>query len=244
MQRVRMNRRRLLRTGPATTVALGAAALPGPGWATTAGSHLGEYREEGRREDDSDDRDRGRGRTRASGQVIRNWNEVARSQPFINGTRLSRVLSIMHGAQHDAVNAVDARYRTYASTLSDRNAAAEVLRRFTGADDFAFCMESTTATLARTQRCWASFRQAALENAESRVRLRRLTDRLTFPLARRAVAAALLAPQPRWGPRDRFAERARRRRVGPGASTPTSLEWGTAGGCRRENATSPPRPQP
>jgi hypothetical protein len=49
------------------------------------------------------------------------------------------------------------------------SAAAEVLRRFTGADDFPFCVESTTATPAGTQRCWTSFTRAALENAESRV---------------------------------------------------------------------------
>src|SRR5207247_5910038 len=77
VEHVRMNRRRLLRTGLATTVALGAAALPGPSWATTAGSHLHEDRAEGGREDDSDrdadDRARGHGRTRASGQVIRTW---------------------------------------------------------------------------------------------------------------------------------------------------------------------------
>jgi hypothetical protein len=48
-------------------------------------------------------------------------------------------------------------------------AAAEVLRRFTGTDRFPFCMVSTTATPAGTQRCWDGFTQAELENAESRV---------------------------------------------------------------------------
>ena len=48
-------------------------------------------------------------------------------------------------------------------------AAAEILRRFTGTDHFRFCMGSTTATPAGTQRCWTSFTQAELENAESRV---------------------------------------------------------------------------
>jgi PAP2 superfamily len=48
-------------------------------------------------------------------------------------------------------------------------AAAEILRRFTGTDAFPFCMDSTTAVPAGTQRCWRSFTQAELENAESRV---------------------------------------------------------------------------
>lgn len=47
--------------------------------------------------------------------------------------------------------------------------AAEILRRFTGSDSFRFCMESTTAEPAGTQRCWETFTQAELENAESRV---------------------------------------------------------------------------
>jgi hypothetical protein len=48
-------------------------------------------------------------------------------------------------------------------------AAAEVLRRFTGTDRTGFCMDSTTATPAGTRRCWRSFTEAELENAESRV---------------------------------------------------------------------------
>ena len=48
-------------------------------------------------------------------------------------------------------------------------AAAEILRRFTGTDYFRFCMGSTTATPAGTQRSWTSFTQAELENAELRV---------------------------------------------------------------------------
>jgi hypothetical protein len=48
-------------------------------------------------------------------------------------------------------------------------AAAEVLRRFTRTDVFPFCMVSTTSTPSGTQRCWDSFTQAELENAESRV---------------------------------------------------------------------------
>lgn len=48
-------------------------------------------------------------------------------------------------------------------------AAAEILRRFTGSDRFRFCMKSTTAQPAGTQRCWETFTQAELENGESRV---------------------------------------------------------------------------
>ena len=54
MEYIRMNRRRLIRAGLATTVALGATALPSPGWATTAGSHVADDRVEARREDDWD----------------------------------------------------------------------------------------------------------------------------------------------------------------------------------------------
>jgi hypothetical protein len=54
-----------------------------------------------------------------SGGVIRAWSDTARSQLFGNPLRLSRILAIMHAAQHDAVNGVDARYERYASTLSD-----------------------------------------------------------------------------------------------------------------------------
>jgi hypothetical protein len=48
-------------------------------------------------------------------------------------------------------------------------AAAEILRRLTGSDTFSFCMVSTTSTPSATQRCWNTFTQAELENAESRV---------------------------------------------------------------------------
>jgi len=48
-------------------------------------------------------------------------------------------------------------------------AAAEVLRQFTGGDRIRFCMPSTTAVPAGTERCWNSFTEAELENANSRV---------------------------------------------------------------------------
>jgi hypothetical protein len=48
-------------------------------------------------------------------------------------------------------------------------AAAEILRRFTGTDVFPFCMVSITSAPSGTERCWDSFTQAELENAESRV---------------------------------------------------------------------------
>jgi VCPO second helical-bundle domain len=48
-------------------------------------------------------------------------------------------------------------------------AAAEILRRVTGTDIFPFCMVSTTSAPSGTERCWDSFTQAELENAESRV---------------------------------------------------------------------------
>jgi hypothetical protein len=48
-------------------------------------------------------------------------------------------------------------------------AAAEILHRFTGTDIFSFCMVSTTSTPLGTERCWETFTQAELENAESRV---------------------------------------------------------------------------
>jgi VCPO second helical-bundle domain len=62
---------------------------------------------------------------RRSGEVIRAWNEIARSQAFGNPIRFSRVLAIMHAAQHDAVNGAEPRYETYASLLSDPSADAE-----------------------------------------------------------------------------------------------------------------------
>ena len=48
---------------------------------------------------------------RRSGEVIRAWNEIARSQAFGNPVRFSRVLAIMHAAQHDAVNGARAAIR-------------------------------------------------------------------------------------------------------------------------------------
>ena len=60
-----------------------------------------------------------------SGEVIRDWNETARSQTFGNPLRLARVLAIMHAAQHDSVNGAEPRYRTYASNLYDSRADAE-----------------------------------------------------------------------------------------------------------------------
>ena len=60
-----------------------------------------------------------------SGEVVRDWNDTARSQPFGNPLRLARILAIMHAAQHDAVNGAQPRYETYASTLHDPGADAE-----------------------------------------------------------------------------------------------------------------------
>jgi len=123
-----MNRRSLLRAGLATTAALGAAALPGLGLVSSASSRPAEGAEEDSGPD-ARDGDRRRRRppapTAASGEVIRTWNETARTQAFGNGARLSRILAIMHAAQHDAVNGADPLYRTYASTLSDPNADTE-----------------------------------------------------------------------------------------------------------------------
>jgi hypothetical protein len=59
-----------------------------------------------------------------SGDVIRDWNEVARSEAFGNPLRLARILAIMHAAQHDAVNGARPRYEPYASTLRSRGAHA------------------------------------------------------------------------------------------------------------------------
>ena len=56
-------------------------------------------------------------------------------------------------------------------------AAAEILRRFTGQDRFRFCMTSTTSVPAGAERCWNSFTEAELENADSRV-----AGRLPLPL--------------------------------------------------------------
>ena len=61
----------------------------------------------------------------ASGEVIRAWNEIAVAQPFDNSVRLSRVLAMVHAAQHDAVNGVEPRYARYISRFSDPNADPE-----------------------------------------------------------------------------------------------------------------------
>jgi hypothetical protein len=61
----------------------------------------------------------------SSGEVVRDWNETARSQPFGNPLRLARILAIMHAAQHDAVNGARPRYETYASRLRTPRADAE-----------------------------------------------------------------------------------------------------------------------
>lgn len=59
-----------------------------------------------------------------SGEVIRSWNVTATQQAFGNPLRLSRILAIMHVAQHDAVNGIEARYGSYAPTASDPSADA------------------------------------------------------------------------------------------------------------------------
>jgi PAP2 superfamily len=61
----------------------------------------------------------------SSGQVVRDWNETARSQAFGNPLRLARILAIVHAAQHDAVNAARPRFETYAARLNDPCADAE-----------------------------------------------------------------------------------------------------------------------
>src|SRR5262249_39857620 len=60
-----------------------------------------------------------------SGAVIRNWNNIACAQAFGNPVRLSRILAIVHVAQHDAVNGAVPRYTPYVSTLTDLSADAE-----------------------------------------------------------------------------------------------------------------------
>src|SRR5262245_55916581 len=61
-----------------------------------------------------------------SGAVIRGWNTIACAQAFGNPVRLSRILAIVHVAQHDAVNSVEPRYTRYVSTLpTDLSADAE-----------------------------------------------------------------------------------------------------------------------
>ena len=48
-------------------------------------------------------------------------------------------------------------------------AAAQILRRFTGSDEFAFCMPSSSAVPPASERCFERFSDAAAENAASRV---------------------------------------------------------------------------
>jgi hypothetical protein len=64
-------------------------------------------------------------RDASSGEVVRDWNETARSQAFGNPLRLARILAIMHAAQHDAVNGTQPRYQTYAATLRNPGADPE-----------------------------------------------------------------------------------------------------------------------
>jgi hypothetical protein len=45
----------------------------------------------------------------SSGEVVRDWNDTARSQAFANPVQLARILAIMHAAQHDAVNGAQPR---------------------------------------------------------------------------------------------------------------------------------------
>src|SRR5262249_13109014 len=59
------------------------------------------------------------------GDVIRAWNQIAVSQPFGNAVRLSRVLAIVHAAQHDAINGVEPRYARYVSPFSNPSADIE-----------------------------------------------------------------------------------------------------------------------
>ncbi len=61
----------------------------------------------------------------SSGEVVREWNETARSQAFGNSLRLARILAIMHAAQHDSVNGAVTRYETYTGTVHDPEADAE-----------------------------------------------------------------------------------------------------------------------
>jgi hypothetical protein len=63
--------------------------------------------------------------SRRSGEVIRTWDEIAGAQAFGNPVRFSRILAIMHTAQHDAVNGAESRYETYTSPHVDRKADAE-----------------------------------------------------------------------------------------------------------------------
>jgi hypothetical protein len=49
------------------------------------------------------------------------------------------------------------------------SAAAQILRRFTGSDRFAFCMASSSSVPTGSARCYERFSEAAAENADSRV---------------------------------------------------------------------------
>ena len=61
---------------------------------------------------------------RRSPQVVPKWYATARTAPA-TPVQLSRVLAMLHAAMHDAVNAADPRYETYASDLSDPRADPE-----------------------------------------------------------------------------------------------------------------------
>jgi hypothetical protein len=116
-------RRDLLRVGGAALAGLAALGLPERALAvpTRPGEEVSAaWGAEG---DDRDDG--GRRRPRASGRVIRTWGELAWTLPFGNGIRLSRILAILHAAQHDAVNGAAPRYARHAVTLTDRRADAE-----------------------------------------------------------------------------------------------------------------------
>src|SRR5215510_4744419 len=62
--------------------------------------------------------------TLASPHVIPAWYATARTAPA-SPVQLSRVLAMVHAAMHDAVNAVEPRYETYASDLRDARAHPE-----------------------------------------------------------------------------------------------------------------------
>src|SRR5215510_15590790 len=62
--------------------------------------------------------------TLASPHVIPAWYATARTAPA-SPVQLSRVLAMVHAAMHDAVNAVEPRYETYASDLTAPRADAE-----------------------------------------------------------------------------------------------------------------------
>src|SRR5262245_29441069 len=59
-----------------------------------------------------------------SPHVIPAWYATARTAP-VSPVQLSRVLAMVHAAMHDAVNAVEPRYETYASDLRDVRAHPE-----------------------------------------------------------------------------------------------------------------------